>query len=501
MEFVVKTGSPEKQRTACLVVGVYEAGKLTEAASAIDQASEGYIANIVKKGDHNGKVGHTLVLHHVPNVNAERVMLVGCGKEKELTDQQYRKIISKMISALNETGANDVACYLPEIRIKNRETAWKVGRAAQVSMEAIYRFDGLKSQKDETPRALRKATWMVPGRADVEPAEEAVREARAVGLGVNLARDLGNMPGNICTPAYLAEQGKSLANEYKAVKTKILEESDMEKLGMGAFLCVSKGSSEPAKLIIMEYRAGKKDDKPIVLIGKGLTFDSGGISIKPAPAMDEMKYDMCGGASIIGTIKAIAELGLPLNVIGLVPSSENMPDGAANKPGDIVTSLSGQTIEILNTDAEGRLILCDTLTYAERYEPDVVIDVATLTGACVVALGKYASGLFSNHGPLTRDIEHAADTSGDRVWEMPLWDDYQEQLKSNFADMANVGGREAGAVTAACFLARFTKKFHWAHLDVAGSAWNSGSDKGSTGRPVPLLTQYLIDRAKKHASN
>jgi len=499
MEFLVKSGNPEKQRTACLIVGVYETGKLSESATAIDLVSEGHLSNIIKKGDHNGKVGHTLVLHHVPRVNAERVMLVGCGKEKELTEQQYRKIISKTVAALNETGANEVVCYLPELRIKNRETAWKVGRAALIAIESVYRFDTLKSQKDETPRALRKLTWMVPSRVDLEPAEEAVREARATGTGVNLARDLGNMPGNICTPTYLAEQGKSLANQYKAIKTKILDESDMEKLGMGALLCVSKGSSEPAKLIIMDYRAGKQGDKPIVLVGKGLTFDSGGISIKPAPAMDEMKYDMCGGASIIGTLKAIAELGLPLNVIGLVPTSENMPDGAANKPGDIVTSLSGQTIEILNTDAEGRLILCDTLTYAERFDPEVVIDVATLTGACVVALGKYASGLFCNHPPLARDLEQAADTSGDRVWEMPIWDDYQEQLKSNFADMANVGGREAGAITAACFLARFTKKFRWAHLDVAGTAWNSGSDKGSTGRPVPLLTQYLIDRAKHKA--
>jgi leucyl aminopeptidase len=263
---------------------------------------------------------------------------------------------------------------------------------------------------------------------------------------------------------------------------------------MGALLSVARGSRQPAKLIVMEYRGGAKNQKPIVLVGKGVTFDSGGISLKPGEAMDEMKYDMCGAASVIGTMSACAELQLGLNMVGIVPATENLPDGQATKPGDIVTSMSGQTIEILNTDAEGRLILCDALTYAGQFDPDVVIDVATLTGACIIALGHHPAGLLGNHNPLINDLLNAGKTSGDRCWELPLWDDYQEQLDSNFADMANIGGREAGTITAACFLSRFTRDYDWAHLDIAGVAWKSGKEKGATGRPVPLLTRYLLDR-------
>jgi leucyl aminopeptidase len=314
---------------------------------------------------------------------------------------------------------------------------------------------------------------------------------------MDLAKNLGNLPGNICTPSYIAQQARALQKLRKSISVTVLDEKAMEKLGMGSLLAVARGSHEPAKFITLEYQGGNKGDKPIVLVGKGVTFDTGGISIKPASAMDEMKYDMSGAASVLGTLSACAQLQLPLNVVGVIPSTENMPGGSAIKPGDIVTSMSGQTIEILNTDAEGRLILCDALTYSERYNPDVVIDIATLTGACVVALGKVACGLLGNHLPLVQDLLKAGEISGDRAWEMPLWDDYQDQLKTNFADIANIGGRDAGTITAACFLSRFTKKFHWAHLDVAGTAWNSGEQKGSTGRPVPLLTQYLIDRSAK----
>jgi len=318
----------------------------------------------------------------------------------------------------------------------------------------------------------------------------------AVAAGMALAKDLANLPGNICTPAYLANEARRLGRSHKSIRTSVLEEKEMERLGMGALLSVSRGSRQPAKLIVMEYvgSGARKTDKPVVLVGKGLTFDAGGISLKPAAAMDEMKYDMCGGASVLGTLRALAELDLPLHVIGIVPSSENLPDGAANKPGDIVTTMSGQTVEILNTDAEGRLILCDALTYAKRYKPEVVIDIATLTGACVIALGKQASGLLSNNDDLARSLLDAGQRSGDRAWQLPLWDEYQEQLKSNFADMANIGGRDAGTITAACFLSRYTKEFTWAHLDIAGTAWESGGNKGATGRPVPLLMQYLADR-------
>jgi leucyl aminopeptidase len=366
--------------------------------------------------------------------------------------------------------------------------------AVEVASDVLYRFDQLKSKQDDSPVVFNKLVHFVADRADTAVVKQAIDEGQAIAKGVELDKNLGNLPSNICTPTYLAEQAKGLAKTYKTVKVEVLELADMKKMNMGALLSVARGSREPAKLIIINYQGGDKTQKPVTLVGKGVTFDSGGISIKPGQAMDEMKYDMCGAASVLGTLTAVAELQLPINVIGVIPATENMPDGNASKPGDIVTSMSGQTIEILNTDAEGRLILCDALTYSERFKPDVVIDIATLTGACVIALGKHASGLLSNHEPLTRDIIEAGKQACDRAWEMPLWEEYQEQLKSNFADMANIGGREAGTITAACFLARFTKKFHWAHLDIAGTAWKTGHHKGGTGRPVPLLTRYLINR-------
>jgi leucyl aminopeptidase len=328
------------------------------------------------------------------------------------------------------------------------------------------------------------------------PAEEALNQGLAIAEGMRLAKNLGNLPGNVCTPTYLAEAALEISKEH-GIECQILERADMEALGMHSLLSVAKGSQQPPKLIVLHYKGGKDSEKPLVLVGKGITFDTGGISLKPAPEMDEMKYDMCGAASVLGTIKAIAQMKLPINLTVIVPTTENMPGGAASRPGDIVTSMSGQTIEILNTDAEGRLILCDALTYAERFEPETVIDVATLTGACVVALGHVATGLFANNDGLARELAHAGDEAHDRAWQMPLWDDYQELLKSPFADMANIGGRWGGSITAACFLARFTKKFEWAHLDIAGTAWKSGADKGATGRPVPLLTHYLLKRAGK----
>jgi leucyl aminopeptidase len=363
-----------------------------------------------------------------------------------------------------------------------------------VAREAGYRFDRMKSRHDEKEPALRKLALGMGDKSARRRAEAGLEQGLAIAHGMNLAKDLGNLPANVCTPAYLADQARELAKRYR-MKVQVLECADMEKLGMGALLSVARGSTQPPKLITLEYRAGAKHGKPVVLVGKGVTFDTGGISLKPGAEMDEMKFDMCGAASVLGTLKAIAEMRLPIDVIGIIPTTENMPSGAATKPGDIVTSLSGQTVEILNTDAEGRLILCDALTYAERYEPQAVVDIATLTGACVIALGHVVSGLFANDDALAKELLVAGDTAYDRAWHLPLYDDYQEQLKSNFADFANIGGRPAGAVTAACFLARFTKKFKWAHLDIAGTAWKSGKEKGATGRPVPLLTQFLINRA------
>lgn len=497
MEFTVKSGDPEKQRSACLAVGVFEDRKLTPSARRLDKVCGGVLSDILQRGDLAGRAGQTLLLHNVPKLLCERLLLVGCGKEKELHEGAYRAAMANAVKAIADTGATEASLYLTELDIKGRDLAWKLRHAVEAVEDAWYRFDRLKSGKaDKSRRPLRKIILPVPTRRELADGEAAVRQGQAISAGINLARDLGNLPGNICTPTYLAQQAKAVGKRG-GIKVRILDEADMKKLGMGALLSVSRGSRQPAKLIIMEYHGGKKDEPPVALVGKGLTFDAGGISIKPAAAMDEMKFDMCGGASVLGTLQAVAQLELPMNVVGIVPSSENLPDGDANKPGDIVTSMSGQTIEILNTDAEGRLILCDALTYTERFNPAVVIDIATLTGACVVALGHHASGLMGNNEGLIDDLLSAGKYAHDRAWQLPLWDDYQNQLDSNFADMANVGGRDGGALVAACFLARYTKKFKWAHLDIAGTAWKSGHHKGATGRPVSLLTTYLIQRCAR----
>ncbi len=495
MEFSIKSGSPEKQRSACVVVGVFETRKLTLAGEMIDRVAKGYLSDILRRGDMEGKCGSTLLLHNVPSTLCDRVLLVGLGKERDFRENEYRQALKAAIKTLNETGSMEAVVYLTELGVKKRDVAWRIEQAVMVAMEAVYRFDKLKSKQDEVRRPLRKLTLSVQRRNEIAAAENAVISGQAIAHGMNLAKDLGNLPGNVCTPSYLAEQAKGLGKTY-SLKVEVFDTPEIEKLGMGSFLSVAKGSRQPPKLIVLHYTGGAKKAPPVVLVGKGITFDAGGISLKPAGEMDEMKYDMCGAASVLGAFKAIAQMQLPLNVIGIIPTCENLPDGAANKPGDVVTSMSGQTIEILNTDAEGRLILCDALTYAERFEPQAVVDIATLTGACVIALGHHASGLFSNNEPLARELLHAADAAYDRAWHMPLWEDYQEQLKSNFADMANIGGRAGGSITAACFLSRYAKKYDWAHLDIAGTAWKSGAEKGATGRPVPLLTHFLMKRAK-----
>ncbi|MBL8540057.1 MAG: leucyl aminopeptidase [Betaproteobacteria bacterium] len=493
MEFSIKGGRPEKQRSAAMVLGVFESRKLTAPAEAVDEAADGYLTDILRHGDMEGRLGTTLLLHKVPNVAAERVLLVGLGKERDFRDKAYRDAIRAAIRALNDTGAADAAIHLTELPLKKRDSVWRTAQATLVTLETTYRFDRLKSGPDAPKRALRKLVFTVAQKSETAAAEEGLQRGLAVAQGVNLARDLGNLPANFCTPTYLAEQAQELARHY-GFECTVLEQDEMRSLGMGALLSVTQGTVQPPKLIVLRHRGGG-EQRPVVLVGKGITFDTGGISLKPAAEMDEMKFDMCGAASVLGTFKAIGELHLPVNLIGIIPSCENMPGGKATKPGDVVTSLSGQTIEILNTDAEGRLILCDALTYAERFDPEVVVDIATLTGACVIALGHVAHGLFANDDGLARDLLAASQNSYDRAWQMPLWDDYQEQLKTNFADMANVGGRPAGSVTAACFLSRFTKKYHWAHLDIAGTAWKSGKEKGATGRPVPLLTEFLVRRA------
>ena len=499
MEFSIKNGNPEKQRNDCVIVGVFESRKLSVAAIAIDRASDGYLAAILRRGDMDGKLGSTLLLHSVPGTLCDRVLLVGLGKERELREPEYRKAVRASVKALAHGGASDVASFLAELPVKKHDIAWKVAQLAEAAMDSAYRFDRMKSKVDDEIKGITKLIINVPQRNDLKKGEHGLKQGLAIASGVHFAKDLGNLPGNVCTPTYLADQAKALAASY-GLQVEVLERADMEKLGMGSFLGVAQGSRQPPKLIVLQHKKGKKSQKPVVLVGKGITFDAGGISIKPAGDMDEMKYDMCGAASVLGTFKAIAEMDLPLNVVGIIPTCENLPDGNAIKPGDILTSMSGQTIEVLNTDAEGRLILCDAITYAERFEPEALVDIATLTGACVIALGHHASGLFSNNDHLAKELVQAGENALDRAWHMPLWDDYQEQLRSNFADMANIGGRAGGSITAACFLSRFAKKFDWAHLDIAGTAWKSGKEKGSTGRPVPLLTQFLMHRANEAAS-
>ncbi|MES2488606.1 MAG: leucyl aminopeptidase [Pseudomonadota bacterium] len=500
MEYFVKSGNPEKQRVACVIVGIFDRRTPTEAAETIDKASDGAIGAVMRRGDIDGKLGSTLILHNVPGTFADRVMLVGLGKERNFDEGVYRKAIAASAKALHQTGAIDAVNYLTHLTLKGRDFLWNVQQAVLATEDAYYRFDecrGEKAKQDLPSYKLERYTFDVPRRSDLPSGEKGLSEALAISKGVSLSKNLGNLPGNLCTPTYLAEQAVKLSEQYPIV-TKILEESDMEALGMGSLLSVAKGSSQPAKLIIMEYFNGPKDEKPVALVGKGLTFDAGGISIKPAARMDEMKFDMCGGASVFGTLTAIAELKLPINVVGIVPATENLINGKASKPGDVVTSMAGITIEVLNTDAEGRLILCDALTYAEKfYEPAQCINMATLTGACVVALGAHASGLFSNQSGLARALLTAGEQIGDRAWELPIWPEYDEQIKSDCADVANiatVGAGEAGAIMAAVFLHRFTRKMKWAHLDIAGTAWKG---KKSTGRPVPLLTQYLLNYSAK----
>lgn len=496
MEFSVKSGSPEKQRSACIVVGVYEPRRLSGIAEQLDKISGGYISNLLRRGDLEGKTGQMLLLHHVDNVLSERVLLVGCGKERELDERQYKQIIAKTINTLNETGSMEAVCFLTELHVKGRDTYWKVRQAVETTNAALYSFDALKSRKGEARRPLRKLVFNVPTRRELTVGERAITHGLGVSAGIELCRNVANMPPNICNAAYLASQAKQLAEVHHNLKVSTIGEEQMAQLGMNAYLAVGRGSANESIMTIMEYRGAVDNTaKPVVLVGKGLTFDSGGISLKPGEAMDEMKYDMGGAAGVLGTMKAICELQLPINVIGVLAGCENMPSGNAYRPGDILTTMSGQTVEVLNTDAEGRLVLCDALTYVERFDPELVIDTATLTGACVIALGKHASGLFSSHNPLAHEILNAGEQAGDRAWRLPLWDEYQEQLDSPFADMANIGGRPAGSITAACFLSRFTKKYNWAHLDIAGTAWTSGANKGATGRPVPMLTQFIINRS------
>ncbi|VVE48917.1 leucyl aminopeptidase [Pandoraea terrigena] len=479
-------------KTDCLVVGVFEQQPLAGLAKALDVVSKGLLARMVKRGELDGKLGSTLMLHEVAGWSQARVLFVGLGREDQFSPKSFNEASRAAARAVMASRASDAIWTLPQAAVPKRDTAWAVCASVLALRDATYRFTQMKSKAEPANTALRKVIFAVAP-DDLKAARVAARRGEAIGNGMALAKDLGNLPGNVCTPSYLADTARKLAREFK-LKADILGPKQIEALKMGSFLSVARGSVEPPQFIVLKYEGGPAKQAPIVLVGKGVTFDSGGISIKPGEGMDEMKYDMCGAASVLGTMRAVAEMGLKLNVIAIVPATENMPGGRATKPGDVVTSMSGQTIEVLNTDAEGRLILCDALTYAERFKPAAVVDVATLTGACIIALGHVNTGLFSKSDALADELLAAGRTTGDTAWRLPVEEAYQEQLKSNFADMANIGGRPAGSVTAACFLSRFTEKYEWAHLDIAGTAWKSGAAKGATGRPVPLLTQFLIDR-------
>jgi leucyl aminopeptidase len=492
MEFSTKAGTPDRIKSGCVVVGVYADRKLTPAASAIDAATNGALSAASKRGDLPVKRGGILMMSGVAGIEAQRILVVGLGSQDELRARTFAEAIRAATKALDASGASNALFAIADAVVADMTTADKIRSIVMSAREAVFRSDEMKSQKEDAGN-LSKIVFPID-KADGRSVDKAVSLAVALANGTELTKRLGNLPSNVCTPTYLANTARQIAKEWK-VKVDVLDRKAIEALKMGSFLSVTNGAVEPPKLIVLHYHGGKAKDAPVVLVGKGITFDTGGISLKPGDSMDEMKYDMCGAGSVLGTFRAIAEMGLKVNVVGVIPTCENMPSGTATKPGDIVTSMSGQTIEVLNTDAEGRLILCDALTYAERFKPAAVIDIATLTGACVIALGHVNSGLFSPDDELAAEILSASKTAADPAWRMPVEDDYQEQLKSNFADMANIGGRPGGSITAACFLSRYTKAYRWAHLDIAGTAWKSGPAKGATGRPVPLLTAFLEARA------
>ena len=511
MDFAVKNITVDKLHSQCAVVFV-QAKKPLPSAHSLDTRHQSSINALISSGDLKDKAGAAAWLLLAPqdsNSSHQRVLVVSLGSAKnkkgafQVSEKDILTTLESVAGAVCRSNAKDVTLFFdgltivsgdkdPKDNSDSRDNEWLGQMTAVIFEKSRYRFTATKSKKDDVP-ALKKLIVADTDTANTKKLKAGLTRGAAIGKGINFARELGNLPGNICTPTYLAGEAKSLATKHPKLSARSLGEKQMEKLGMGAFLSVAKGSEQEGQLILLEYKGAASSVKPHVLVGKGITFDTGGISIKPGASMDEMKFDMCGAASVLGTFKTLTELNAKVNVVGIIVAAENMPSHRASKPGDIVTSMSGQTIEILNTDAEGRLVLCDALTYAERYKPKSVVDIATLTGACVVALGHHATGLYANDQKLANALLKSGAYCHDRAWQMPLWDEYQKQLNSNFADMANIGGMPGGSVTAACFLSRFAKKYKWAHLDIAGTAWKSGGAKGATGRPVSLLVDYVLN--------
>lgn len=490
MRITPTSKSPQQVRSACVVVPVFEKQhKVLD--KILDKSACDIVQKVVGQSAFSGKPSESLVVH-TPNSKHQSVILIGAGKKNKWEHTKLASVARNAAAAIVKADPKDSLVVVSTIANAELTEAECLQHFAYALHHKSYRYETTKSKK--APKA-KLSSAVLSSKVSTAKATKILQQAEAVGYANDLCRDLGNLPGNICTPSYIVKEAQKVARSSTKISIKVLKESDMKRLNMGAFLSVSRGSKEPGFMVCLEYKGAAKTQAPVALVGKGITFDTGGISIKPSGTMDEMKFDMSGAASVLATMAFCAKMQLKLNVVGVLACAENMPGGNASKPGDIVTTMSGQTVEVLNTDAEGRLVLCDALTYVGRYKPDCVIDIATLTGACVVALGQEASGLMSNHQSLANELLKASETSGDRTWQLPMWDEYQPQLKSNFADIANIGGRWAGTITAACFLSRFTEDYRWAHLDVAGVAWNTGANKGSTGRPVPLLTQFLLQRA------
>lgn len=500
MKYNVKNQAFSQAENRCLLLAVYENQTLSPTAFQFNQENQQILTQILQESRFSGKIGESLLLTHQPQCSAQHFLLVGCGEQKAegISPRQYKNIVKQAIAKLQGTAISQVLSCLNEVLIEQRSAYWNVRFAIEAIEEERYRFDQFKSKPAPANSQLSEISFYTPPeQANQELLEQAINHASAVALGVKAAKDVANCPPNVCNPAYLADKAYALAQAHKTIQTQVISEQEMASLGMNAYLAVASGSNNEAFLSIIEYKNHPDPNaQPIVLVGKGLTFDAGGISLKPADSMDEMKYDMCGAATVYGVMTALAQLNLPLNVIGVLAGCENLPDGNAYRPGDILTTMKGLTVEVLNTDAEGRLVLADTLTYVERFKPALVVDIATLTGACVVALGQHNSGLISTSEPLALELQQAAQRSADKAWRLPLSDEYQEQLKSNFADLANIGGRWGGAITAGAFLANFTQEYPWAHLDIAGTAWLQGANKGATGRPVSLLVEFLLNQAK-----
>ena len=498
VEISIKTGHAHKQRGDAVVLPLLTGRKLTASGSQLQEATDNALTPVLRKFDLTGEFGEAATLYDVAGTLSKRIVLVGAGEERKLTLQKLRVLASQAARKLDGRGSRDVSLLLPELAVRGASLADKVQAVAEGVWLGLYKFDKYQTQKKERGRSLRSVTIMVPSRSDLDEAEAALKVARAFAIGTNYARDLANEPGNVCTPEYLGEQAASM--KHGKLKVTVMDKKAIEKAGFNALLAVNQGSAKEPRFIVLDYNGGNKGEAAVALVGKGLTFDAGGISIKPPAQMDEMKFDMCGSATVLGVFRAAIELELPLNLIGVIPSTENLLGGAAYKPGDIVTTYKGITIEVLNTDAEGRVILSDALAYAAEQKPAEIIDFATLTGACVIALGGQASGLMGTGEGVMRELKLSGERTYDRVWELPLFDEYQEQIKSDIADIKNTGGREAGSITAACFLSRFVDDIPWAHLDIAGTAWNmKGTDlspKGATGVGVRLVLDYLCRRIR-----